>query len=272
MRLESRRIRHWSNARESLPAAGERALALSAYAAAADFFADALALSSRDDPVRARMLLQRARALFPLGEAALDLLTEAAEGFRAAGDVEGRRKRQRLPPASRGSPATVQQPTVTSAVRSKRSPIAPSRGRAQTLAQHCGYQMLDGHFEEAIHIGGEALPLVEELGMEDQRARLHIAVGCARCGLGDPRGLDQIETGIRVAEAAGTVDMLATGYTNLSSELHFFGRLVEARHAYRQLADVAERYGWSISADGARGRRILGVPRRTLGRRSLPRG
>jgi uncharacterized protein YndB with AHSA1/START domain len=98
-------------------------------------------------------------------------------------------------------------------------------------------------FGEAIEIGDEALPLVEELRMEDQRARLHIVVGCARCGLGDPGGLDQIETGIEVAEAAGTVDMLTTGYTNLSSELHFFGRLVEARDAYRQFAGVAERYG-----------------------------
>jgi hypothetical protein len=79
--------------------------------------------------------------------------------------------------------------------------------------------------------------------MEEQRARLHIVVGCARCGLGDRGGLDQIETGIKVAEAAGSLDMLATGYTNLSSELHFFGRLADARDAHRQFADVAERYG-----------------------------
>jgi class 3 adenylate cyclase len=231
-------------ARGSLRAAGERALALSAYAAAADFFADALALASPDDPTRPRLLLQRARALFPLGGAALDLLTQAAEGFRAAGDVEGEAEASAI--AARFSWFAGDRAATDHYIGRALEAVADrpaSRARAQALAQHCGYQMLAGRFGEAIEIGAEALPLVEELGMEDQRARLHIVVGCARCGLGDPGGLDQIETGIDVAEAAGTVDVLTTGYTNLSSELHFFGRLVEARHAYRQFADVAERYG-----------------------------
>ena len=42
------------------------ALALSAYGQAADFFTDALELTSPDDPARPRLLLLRGRAVGPL--------------------------------------------------------------------------------------------------------------------------------------------------------------------------------------------------------------
>ncbi len=75
--------------RASLRIAGERALALFAYGAAAEFFADALALSSPDDGERPGLLLARARALTPLSGSGLDLAREALDAFRAVGDAEG---------------------------------------------------------------------------------------------------------------------------------------------------------------------------------------
>ena len=114
-------------------AAGERALALSAYGAAAEFFADALALAPRTIARRGRGSCSlRARALSPLGGSGLDLLTEALEAFRAAGDVEGYRRggdaRRALLVVS---PATARRPTATSATRSPPSPTdpRPARGR-----------------------------------------------------------------------------------------------------------------------------------------------
>jgi hypothetical protein len=68
-------------------------------------------------------------------------------------------------------------------------------------------------------------------------------IGCARCCVGDRGGLDEIKLSIQVADAAGSLDMLEAGYTNLSSELHFLGRLGEAHQAHRQFVDLAERYG-----------------------------
>jgi hypothetical protein len=103
--------------------------------------------------------------------------------------------------------------------------------------------MLAGRFDDSIRAGEEALPLVEAFRMEDQRARLHIVIGCARCGLGDRGGLDEIEAGISVAQSAGAVDMVELGYGNLSSELHFFARLAEARRAWQSALELAERYG-----------------------------
>ena len=229
--------------RQWLRAAGERALALSAYASAAEFFADALALTAPSDPVWPRLLLLRARAIFPIGGAGLDLLAEALEGFRAAGDVEGAAEAATI--ASRfawfaGDRAETDRYIATALDAVAGRPL--SRARAEALTNRVGYLMLGGSFDEAIRVGAEALPLVETLGMEEQRARLRNVVGCARCGLGDPGGLDEIKMSIDIAETAGSLDMLAAGYTNLSSELHFFGRLAEARQAHRQFADLVERY------------------------------
>jgi len=231
-------------ARESLRAAGERALALSAYESAAAFLADALALSSSDDPGRPRLLLLRARALFPLGGAGLALVTEALEAFRAAEDAEGTAEAATV--AARFSWFAGDRSATDRNIAVALEAVADrprSRVRAEALTNHCGFLMLDGRFRESIQVGAEALPLVEAFRMEDQRARLHIVIGCARCGLGDRGGLDEIEAGISVAQSAGAVDMVELGYGNLSSELHFFARLAEARRAWQSALELAERYG-----------------------------
>src|SRR5205823_1286560 len=56
-------------------------------------------------------------------------------------------------------------------------------------------------------------------------------------------GLDEIETGISVAQAAGAFEMVVIGYGNLSSELQFFGRLIDARRAWHHHLELSGRYG-----------------------------
>jgi class 3 adenylate cyclase len=231
-------------ARESLRAAGERALALSAYGSAAEFFADALELLSPDDPGRPRLLLARARALFPLGGAGLDLLAEALEGFRAAGDAE--RAAEAATVAARFSWFAGDRPATDRYLAVALDAVADrpeSRARAEALTNQSGFLMLGGQFEEAIRVGAEALPLVESLGMEDQRARLHIVIGSARYSLGDTGGLDQIETGISIAQDAGVFEMVAIGLNNLTSGFHVFGRLADARRGWSRELELTERYG-----------------------------
>ncbi len=230
--------------RESLRAAGERALALSAYESAAAFFADAIALCPRDDPGRPRLLLHRARALLPLGGNGLDLLTEALDGFRSAGDVEGEAEAATI--AARFSWYAGDRSATDRYVAMALDAVADrpaSRARAEALTAQSGFLMLAARYDESIHVGTEALPLVEALGMEGLRARLHIVRGTARWGLGDMRGLDEIESGISIAEAAGDFDRVGIGYDNLCSGLHCFGRLAEARSVWRQRVQISERYG-----------------------------
>src|SRR5439155_3683409 len=208
------------------------------------FFADALALCPNDDPGRTRLLLQRARALLPLGGAGLDLLTEALEGFRAAGDVEGAAEAATV--AARFSWFAGDRSATDRYIAVALEAVADrprSRARAEALTNQSGFLMLAARYDESIRVGAEALPLVEALGMEEQRARLHIVVGTARWGLGDTRGLDEIETGISIAEAAGSFEVATTGYDNLAGGLCCFGRLADARRAWRHHFEHAERYG-----------------------------
>ena len=123
------------------------------------------------------------------------------------------------------------------------------------MTAHCGFLMLGGRFEESIRAGAEAQPLVEALGLQEQRARLHITLGCARCCLGDRAGLDEIEAGISVGQSAGAVDMVVNGYLNLSSELHFFARLEESRRAWRHAFELGERYGLGLQVRHLRAER-----------------
>ena len=115
----------------AMRAAGERALALSAFGSAAAFFADALALAAPDDPTRPRLLLQHARALFGLGSDGIELATEALDGFRAVGMPKERPKRRRSRRASPGSPATERRPIGTSHSRSRRSRATRGRGHVR---------------------------------------------------------------------------------------------------------------------------------------------
>jgi class 3 adenylate cyclase len=240
-------------AHESLRAAGERAIALSAYGSAAAFFGDAISLLPSDDPRRPRLMLQRARALFPLAGGGLELVTEALEAFRAAGDAE--RVAEAATVAAGFSWDTGDRAATDRYLAAALDAVAEqpaSRARAAALVNQSGFHMLAGRFGESISVGAEALPLVEALGMDDQRARLHIVVGCARCCLGDARGLDEIEAGISVAQAANALDKVVLGYGNLSSELHFFGRLAEARQAWTRQLELSERYGLHRSRRVAR--------------------
>jgi tetratricopeptide (TPR) repeat protein len=219
-------------------------MALSAYESAAGFFADALALSTSDDPSRPRLLLERAGALQFLGGAGPELFTETLEALRAAGDIEGQAQAATL--AARfshhvGDRAGTDLYITLALDATADRPL--SRARGEALTSQTAFLMLGGQFEDAIRVGAEALPLVEALGLEELRARLHNYLGCARCCLGDEDGLTEIETSIAVAQSAGAAATVANGYGNLSSELYFFGKLAESRGASREALELAERYG-----------------------------
>jgi class 3 adenylate cyclase len=233
-----------AQARNALRAAGERAFAFSAFETAEAFFAEALELTSKTDPARPALLLEHARALFPIGRPGLDLLVESLEGFRAQGDAEGAAQAATI--AARyawfaGDRAATDRYIDMALEEVVDRPT--SRARAEALANKSGFLMLDGKYDESIRIGAEALPLVERHGMEDQHARVHIVVGTARVGLGDRGGIDQIKEGIAVGRAAHKYDLLGNGYANLTSEFHILGELDNAKRAWEQLKQAGERYG-----------------------------
>jgi class 3 adenylate cyclase len=240
-------------ASEALAAAGHRAYSLAAFEAAAAFFADAVELLPPDDPARPELLLRRGRALMVVGGGTPDVMTEAIERFRANGDAEGVAAASSI--ASRLAWFSGDRAATDRYLAEALEAVAgqpDSRARAETLALQSGYLMLGGEYEESIRVGTEALPLVTALGMQEQLARVHIVVGTARCCLGDSGGLAEIEEGIAIAEADGNVDMVVSGHDNLSSELHVFARLADARRVWEAGLELSERYGLGRSLRSAR--------------------
>ena len=228
-------------ARESLLAAGDRAMSLSAYAAPR-----VLRRGARAD-TRGRS----GTAGLLLGAPALSSRS-AAKGSRfwrrRSRRSNGRRRRGRgrgpgdLGPLRLVHRATgLDRPLHVSGARGARGP-APVPGQGRGAFPQSGFDMLAGRFEQSIRFGEEALPLVTQFGMEGQRARLHIVVGHPRCCLGDAGGLDEIRAGIEIAASASNVDMMIAGYSNLSSELHFMARLSEARREWQNELELSERY------------------------------
>jgi class 3 adenylate cyclase len=237
----------------ALRAAGDRAYSLSAYEAAAAFFADALELVPRDDLARLELLLRRGRALMVVGGGGPELMTEAIDGFRANGDAENLAAALSL--ASRLAWFSGDRPATDRYLGEALEAVdgqPASRAKAEALAHQSGYLMLGGDFEDSIRVGTEALPLATALGMEEQRARLHIVVGTARCCLGDDGGLAEIQEGIAIAEADGNVDMAAAGHDNLCSELQVFARIADARRVWEAGFELSKRYGLGRALRSAR--------------------
>jgi class 3 adenylate cyclase len=233
-----------TRARDAFRAAGQRTFALSAYAAASGFFADALELSPQTDPVRPALLLERARSLFTLGGEGIALLVESMEGFRAQGDAEGAAQAATI--AGRYAWFAGDRAATDRYIQMALDAVADrpgSRARTEALSHQSGFQMLNGNYEDSIRVGSEALPLAEALGMDDQRARINIVVGTSRCGLGDGGGLDQIQEGLEIARAARNFDMVCNAYANLTSEFHFLGRLDDAKRVWHDFVATSERYG-----------------------------
>ena len=76
------------HARDALRDAGDRALSLNSFVAAAAFDASALELTPRDDPERPLLLFRLGEARFNHEEAGSDVLTEAVDALVEIGNVE----------------------------------------------------------------------------------------------------------------------------------------------------------------------------------------
>ncbi|MGH3032899.1 MAG: ATP-binding protein, partial [Gaiellaceae bacterium] len=162
--------------------AGERALALHAFAAAARFYGAALELWPEDDTERPYILLRRGQALFHAEGGGSDVLTEAAELLLDLGDreaaseahiglgdllffVEGRRDE------------AVQHLEGAAALLADRP---PSRAKVAVLANRARFHMIADEAEAAIRVGFEAFQAAEELGLDEFRAHTLNTLGVAR--------------------------------------------------------------------------------------------
>jgi predicted ATPase/class 3 adenylate cyclase len=228
------------SAASALVRAGERAAGLNAFANAARFFEEALALGIPNED-RPRILFRLGTALHrSVGAHRIERLEAARDALLGAGDPEtaaeacvvlaeawwdhgqnerGREQLERARALVEGRP--------------------PSPAVARVLAEVSRYAMLADETDEAIRTGREALEMAEALGLTDLVPGALVNVGSARANAGDEGGIEDLERAIEIAKATNNPD-LARAYNNRAA----VESSVQRAYEWQLLAkEAAERLG-----------------------------
>ena len=231
-----------TRAARALGEAGDRALALNAYPAAAGFYRRALEFTP--DEERGQLLFGLGSALSTLADpAAAERLAEASELLVQAGDMET---------AAETECVLAQMAWVTGDARGVNGHVdravelmrgrPPSAAHARALSQASRFQMLGGEWRDAVASGLEAEQMATALGLDAIRADALATLGAARDGLGDSRGDADLETAIELAEAANAPLALFRALNNLA--WRYTGIDLQQAHELGQRQyDAAQRYG-----------------------------
>jgi tetratricopeptide (TPR) repeat protein len=121
--------------------------------------------------------------------------------------------------------------------------LPPSRAKAYVLAERARFHMLASEMEDAVRVARQAIPMAEELGLDDLLANGLNNLGTSLVTLGDLGGLDDLRRSVELAERSGSPFEITRANVNLASILGQLGR-VEAGLAYKEKASgVARRFG-----------------------------
>ena len=230
--------------RLALREAGDRALALSAFTAAENYYRLALELWPSDDPERPELLLRLARARNVLGDERRERsLVEARDALLASGRVELAAETDALLAEVwwfRGERDRCDffLERAASAVKG----LAPSAAKAYVLSQAARYRMLAGEDEEAIAQGKQALAMAEDLGLDELRAHALNNIGTSRVNLGDRDGVALIEEAAALALAIRSPEA-ARAFVNLGAVNASLGDFRRATGQFAEAIRVGEELG-----------------------------
>ena len=230
-------------ARVALREAGDRALDLNVFGAAARWYAAALELWPDRDAERPRLLLQLGRARFYAEQAGADELAEARDGLLSAGDWEGAAEAETL----LGSLAWDQGQGERGMEHCRRAVAlleraGPSRAKAFALVTLASNLTLSGQHEEAIEVGRQALAVAEARGLDDLRAQAYNYIGVARLIATDLGGVADLEQALGIAVEANSLQT-AAAYGNLASTRCGLGDLAGGFELRAKAEEAAERFG-----------------------------
>ncbi len=222
--------------------AGDRALALGAYATAARFYEEALELWPTDDASRPDLLLAYGRSR--VDDVGLDdaVLADAMDGLLRAGKVEAAAEAgARLAGVwlNRGD-----HDRALGHLEHARELVherGPSPEKTYVLQELARVLML-AEDERAIGLATESLRLAEELGLDDSRARNLNTIGCARVITGDPGGVQDLEQAIVISAPANSHEHVSA-LANLHTMVGTLGDMRRAARLQEEAFEVAKRQG-----------------------------
>ena len=224
--------------------AGDRAVALNAFASAARYYRLAVELWPEDDPDRPELLLKVARTFLVTED---DRRQAALEEAR---DVADRARRLDLVAQAeallaelwwyRGDREACDRHLERAYAAVQNLPS--SSAKAHVLSQVARYRMLAGAEEEAIRIGESVLSMADELGLVEPQLEALVTIGTTRSNMGDVAGLDDLERAVAIAEAAGS-SSIARAFNNLAVSVWALGDLRRGRRLMDEAVAHADRLG-----------------------------
>jgi class 3 adenylate cyclase/tetratricopeptide (TPR) repeat protein len=237
--------------------AGERALDLNAFAAAARWYQAALELWPADDRDRPRLLFRLGRVRLYTEGTGEALLAEARAGLLAQGDRETAAEAEAMLGIVAWSQGQGQQ-----ALEHDRHAVAllddqgPSRAKTYVLANLAGSLLQRGQHQEAIQVGRQALAMADDLGLEELRAWGLSYVGMARVATGDPDGVADLERSLAIDAHMKSAN-IAVGYTNLVLALFQLGELTGTLELLEKGRQAAGRFGRVSDLRGVQGLQVI---------------
>jgi class 3 adenylate cyclase len=239
-------------ARAALRTAGDRAVALSAFAEAARYYEAALRLWPPDDPERPGLLLARAKALFRADAGEEAILAEARDALIAANEPAAAAEAEILIADlywRRGERARAEphvERTTALVAEAERS-----RSKAYVLGQIARLLMLAGE-RRAIEVGTEAAQMAADLGLEEIEAHALCSVGASRSEIGDRKADRDFERSVEISQRIDSPE-LSRAYTCLADTA---GNKGDLRRRYEWIlasGESAERFGDAHSLRHLRG-------------------
>jgi class 3 adenylate cyclase/tetratricopeptide (TPR) repeat protein len=244
-------------ARRALRDAGDRALQLNAFAAAARWYSAALELWPAQDAERPQLLLGLGQARSYSAQTGAEELTQARDGLLAAGDREAAAEAEaqlgRLLRSQGQGERGMQHEQWAAALLEQQG---PSRAKAFVLSNLAASLSMAGDLNEAIRVGRQALVMADDLGADELRARARNYVGIARVLDGDPSGVTDLEHAVAIAEQANSPHS-ALACNNLASTLVLLGELTRSYELRAKAREAAERFGLGHELRVLRVERVL---------------
>ncbi len=231
-------------AQNALREAGDRALALYAFAAAARYFRAALDLMPEDDPERPIVLFNYGKALRVSEEAGADVLAEAERLLMASGNLELAAEAAVLQAELAWFGGHGERIVSRHLARASElvDQLKPSYSKAYVLSDLARYHMLRGETAPAIQRGSQALEISEAMGFEEITAHALDNVGCARAYQGDPEGMRDLERAIKIADAINSPEV-ARALNNLASVCANAGDMKRTRELLQAALQRARELG-----------------------------
>jgi class 3 adenylate cyclase len=230
-------------ARLALREAGDRALSLNAFAAAARWYQAALELWPANDPERSRLMLRLGEARSWAESTGNELLEAARDALLGQGDREPAAEAELLLGG-----LLLSQGQGKDGLEHDRRAVAlledaePSSTKARALHGLSNRLWGGGHLQEAVLVGRQALAMAEALGLDELRARTLNTIGSARVLSGDRGGLADLEQSVTLAAQVNS-PYTPPHYANLATTVIALGDLARGFELQASGREAAERFG-----------------------------